>query len=516
MQLRPSLALLTDVAPNVLRGLAKEAGNGMWRKAFGRPIGPPPDREASRYKYAIRAPWPQPNPHAPGELAPSVLHLPQAELNEFTKVTMGRLVRQLRRRTLPAMAFAHRQRDVPAISDSEHVRFLTETIFSRAMTTDLGASDHLALGALAQGPGAVYKLDLTAAGLLEAIPGTFTAACIAYFARHRPEERCVPLGMVFPRAGEEPLLIRPEDGAAWEVAKHYAIMSSANLGLFGTHPLVHFPVDAINALTKSVLPTDHVLSRLLMPHMYIQLCLNFSVMFVDKSPLHNRQSEFFTGFTHDGKESPLKIARTVYSGIPGNSSYPAYTFPREIQPTHSDYSQFLEGYYRIIKSFVAEVLADVAVDDPHVQRWIVECAKFVRGFPGLDEMQERDRFVSTVAYIICNASVIHSADHYSFASIPMMKQSLRMRVPPPRSRTIPPLDRSTLTTVEDRFRIFLTNEMHIRPSTETRLGEVDYGFTQPHLQQANVQFREQLKAYDRNPGVTRHAPLDDIACSIQY
>jgi len=492
--------------------------NSTWRTLFGRPLTRAKDTSKRHYTYKIRAPWPQPNPHAPDKMAPVVLHLPEAELREFSRVVVARLARQLRSRLVPAMWFAHTNKEIGPISDSEHVRHLTETLFARSMTTSLDTTDRAALGALTSTPGVLYKLDLTAVDFLTPVPGTFTGGCLAYFVRPAPAERCAPLGIVFPEPGVAPLLIRPADGNAWELAKHFAISSASYLGLLGTHALLHFPTDSINAITKAVLPPDHTLSRLLMPHLYMQLSLDFSVQHIDKSPYHNNQSEFFTGLTYDGPTTPWRITRRVYSGIDGNPTYPAYVFPREVQKTHSDYGEFLDGYYRIIKAFVAEVLAEVRSDEPLVQRWADECARHVPGFPDAGEIQDRDVLSSSVAYVICNNSVIHSVDHYSWGTIPILDRSMRMRVPPPRSRDIPALDRSAFTTADDRFRLFLTDEMALTPTrfVETRLEEVDYAFPQPHLQAASSRFIEALTAYDRHPGTTRYTPLHDIAASIQY
>lgn len=518
--------LLRTTIPSTLRGLAKEFVNELWRTVFGRNLGPRPDESSRRYKYAIRAPWPQPNPHAPDELAPSVLHLPEAELRDFKKLVMGRLTRQLRTRVVPAMVFAEKNREAPAVSDSAHVRYLTETLFSRGMTTELDDYDRQALGTLPDDIGTVYKVDLSPATLIDPVDDFHVVGCISYFARRTPTERCVPLGIVFPEPGTltrrerqaPPLLIRPVDGEAWELAKHFPVSSAVYIGLNGTHPFIHFPSDAINALAKAILPTSHVLSQLLAPHLFIQLCLNFSVLFIDKSPQHNNLSEFFTGLAYDGKESPHRLMRAVYVGIDGNSSYPGYSFKRVLSPTHSDYSQFIDGYFRVIRNFVVEVLAGITIEDPHVRRWVDACAEYVRDFPTAEELQDHDRLLDTVAQIICNASVVHSVDHYSFGSIPILERSLRMRVPPPTSRSHPPLDRSAFTTVDDRFRLCLTNEMHFDPTpfALTRLEDVDYGFSEPGLHAANARFLASLRAYDQNPGVTRHIPLHDIASSIQY
>lgn len=526
MPIHPSLELLQTTVPATLRGLARESVNELWRTVFGRNYGQPPTEDARRYRYSIRAPWPQPSPHAPDELAPSVLHLPEAELADFKRLVMGRLTRQLRTRTLPAMKFAHENTTVPALSDSDHVRHMTETLFARQMNTQLDDYDRAALGELPADVGTVYKIDLSPATLIEPVEGFYVAGCITYFARRAPGERCVPLGIVFPEPGTlsakertaPPLLIRPCDGEAWELAKYFPISSAIYIGLNGTHPYIHFPSDSVNALAKAILPASHRLFRLLAPHLFIQLCLDFSVLYIDKSPQHNNLSEFFTGLAYDGKHSPHRLMRALYVGIDGNDSYPGYSFKRVLSPTHSDYGQFIDGYFRIIRHFISEVLADVSVDDPHVRRWVIACSEHVVDFPTVDELTDHDRFLDTVAQIICSASVVHSVDHYSFGTIPVLERGLRMRVPPPTSREHPPLDRSTFTTVDDRFRMCLTNEMHFDPTpfALTRLEDVDYGFDAPAHRDANARFLAALRAYDAAPGVTRHIPLHDIACSIQY
>lgn len=135
-----------------------------------------------------------------------------------------------------------------------------------------------------------------------------------------------------------------------------------------------------------------------------------------------------------------------------------------------------------------------------------------------DELREQPRLFDSIAQVICSASVVHSVDHHSFGTIPVLERGLRMRVPPRTSRSLPPLDRKTLTTVDDRFRLCLTIEMHFDPTpfALTRLEDVDYGFDAPALREANARFLAALRAYDADPGVKRHIPLHDIACSIQY
>lgn len=515
---RTSLMASGRVAARFLAGMTGEVLSQSWRSTFGRPhpFARRPDPETVRYKASIRAPWPQPNPHAPDELAATVLHLPAEELKEFRRVTIARLTRTLRESWPDALRFASAETETPAVSDDLLIRWMTESLFCRSMTTELDAADRSLLGPM-DGGGVLYKQDLRVIGKMKTVPGTYVSGPTLFTRRPDSSARCVPVGIAFPRDDASgPLLVRPEDGAAWELSKHHMVLAACYEGLFGSHPLVHFPVDAINALTKTILPREHLVSRLLMPHLYIQLCLNFSVWFIDKSPLHNEQSLLFTGLTNDGVDGALSIATSTYVGIEGHPGCPGYAWDPEPEVLHSDYGAFLAGYHRIILDFVTEVVAGINLRDPDLQRWWRACGTHVRGFPDEAALHETGELERVLAFLIHNAAIVHSVDHHSFGTLPLLPHMLRIRVPAPTSRSIPPLDRSRFTTLEDRFRMFFTHAMHIRPNTERRLLDVDYGFEAPHHQGAQRRFFERLRAYDADPGVTRHAPLDSLACSIQY
>ncbi len=505
------------LAASFLTWLAAETVRQSWKTAFGRPLRSARDMDAStrRYKYAIRAPWPQPNPHAPEQLAPSVLHLPSAELKDFLRVTTGRLTRTLRTDWVKALQFAAEHKQTTPVTDDMLVRWLTESLFCRTMTPDLEERDLAVLGELAEGEGTLYKQDLFVASLLRTLAGLHVSGPTIYTRRRTPSARCEAVGIAFPQREDASLLIRPGD-PAWEVAKHHAIVAACYAGLYGTHPVVHFPVDAINALSKTILPTDHVVFRLLSPHLYTQLCLNFSVMFIDKSPMHNDPKLPFTGFANAGAEGALPVMKAVYNGVPGRKTYPEYRWNTTPPRLHGDYGEFIAGYHRIIHRFVTSVLEGQDRSEDTLVRWWTSCGEHVRGFPSVGALSEPGQLEDVVAFIIWNAAIVHSVDHYSFGTLPHLNEWLRLRVPAPVSRDAPEPDRTTFTTADDRFRMFLTHRMHIRPNTARKLVDVDYGFERADHVQAQSAFIDALRAYDANPGVTRHAPLDDIATSIQY
>ena len=68
------------------------------------------------------------------------------------------------------------------------------------------------------------------------------------------------------------------DGEAWELAKHFMMEGASNVVTLMTHPLLHFPYDSINAITKTALPKNHILHKLLIQHCRFTLPLENAVL----------------------------------------------------------------------------------------------------------------------------------------------------------------------------------------------------------------------------------------------
>ena len=59
--------------------------------------------------------------------------------------------------------------------------------------------------------------------------------------------------------------MRPGD-KAWSLAKAYALQGVAHHALFVVHPTLHFPMNSVNAITKSAVPMIRPLFQALLPH----------------------------------------------------------------------------------------------------------------------------------------------------------------------------------------------------------------------------------------------------------
>src|SRR5262249_25748665 len=73
----------------------------------------------------------------------------------------------------------------------------------------------------------------------------------------------------------------------WNLAKIYALQGAAYHVLFVVHPALHMPLDAVNAITKTVIPQNHPLFQLLYPHLAYQLALDNAVLQGPNSVVNN-------------------------------------------------------------------------------------------------------------------------------------------------------------------------------------------------------------------------------------
>lgn len=463
------------------------------------------------YKFDIRAPWPQPSPWHPKRMAPTVLHVPPAEVREFLQTVVRRYVRTLSTEWPLALRHALAHERVEPVPDAEFCRLLGDTPFSRFLNPTLDAADTHAFADLLRRPRpghTFFKADFSVMEGLETHPGVHVAPSVTLFSRDAAG-RLEPLAI---RLRE--LLLTPGDGEAWELAKHFVLQGAAVTLLVVVHPTVHFPMDSINAVTRTALPRTHVLARLLEPHRYMQLPLNFAVLYIERSVAHNSQRELYAAMPVN-RDSNLELFARGYGGIEGNSSFPAYRFTFGPPSIPSGYGVFLRAYYDVILEFVSRVTRHIAPGDADVARWADALASFLPGFPGGADIFSGSNLAEAVSTFIHTVSVLHSADHYAYSREPLELAPLCLRVPPPTSKHMAPVDRTRLRWRRDAVHHWMARRMYFQAITLQRLVDVDYGFEDTALDAEAATFRERLHQLDREVP-HRYIPLEHIATSIQY
>jgi hypothetical protein len=474
----------------------------------------PAVRSTTRKGYNARYPWVQPSPIHFDGLAPTVLNVPDSEIQEFLDVVVSRYVSTLRTHWTKAALYAWRNRNLEPVDDFEFVRLLQNTALSRFLNPTLDQADRAVfvsqLNSAHSNESQFYKVDLSAIEEIELLPGMYAAPSITLFEKRKGQSALFPRAIYL-----NGIVFEPTDGDAWVIARYYVLQGSA-LGLvLGIHPDVHFPMDAINALTKSIIPPTHLVRQCLEPHCYMQLPLNYAVLYINRSVAYNDQREIYTPFpcTKDGF---FKVTRAFFKGIEGNSSYPPYRF--ELQPgkIHSEYGDFLSAYFELILDFTRKMTWGITSKDEVIFRWAEELSRVIPGFPNGQAIFDGDNLARAMAIFIWDVSVVHSADHYSYSMQSINQVPLRLRQPPPSSRSSSLDPNLPLIYWEDIFRHHMGREMYFKPSTVRRLVDVVYPFSQPQHLRLTRQFQLALRQLDAGLSTQRFAPLSEIACSIQY
>ena len=465
------------------------------------------------YLYGTRGPWPRPSPLALGDEMPSTaVLLPDQELERFRVTLVKRYNRQVRYGWIKPYLESLFFRGLEPLSDEDLLCTLTDTVHSRFLNPVLDPIDEEAFGPILREHSRadqIYKVDFSALALVEPLPEIYFASTVTLIQRDREGMHSL-LAIAI-----DGVVLRAGCGPAWELAKYFVLQGSAIHSIECFHPLVHFPYNAANALTKTLLPKNHVLFRLLLPHLDLQLPLDYGAMYHPKAVTRNNQEEIYTPFG-DKENSIFNLISAGYRGIEGNSSYPGYRFELGSGTIHSDYGIFLQQYYQTILRFVEQVVTQIPDSDPYVKRWAKVIGQYVPGFPDDQEILRLGILAQTVATMICNYSVTHTTDHHSYAGHSEKVVPLRLRVPPPKSENEPPVDPGDLLSKRDFFRYRMAHKMFFKPTILYRLGEVDYQFETPDLQQLNGEFHDQLRQTDRDMPVKRFARLDELATSIQF
>jgi hypothetical protein len=448
-----------------------------------------------------------------------VRELPPAEYLEFAAVIAPRLAGKLARRWIEPVARTVLHRWPLSLDDAEILALVFDTVFCRFLTFALDPADEAAfaepLAAAAAAPAAGrraeqawFKLDFSAIRGMRLLPGIYAAPVVALGVEERGARRLVAM-----RIGG--FLLRPEDQNAWARARYFLLQAAGLHATLVHHTPLHFQYDAIAAVTATVLPEEHLLRRLLRPHFRFSLALNQAALHSPLSILSNHPLLPFATFPFD-RASVHRFQAIGWSGIEGNSAYPAHRFSARPRPVHGELGRFLELYYAALHPFVERVVERIPPDDAAVRSWANALHEWLPGFPDATAIAAPGILADVATACVWGPSVVHSTEHFGLAHhIPLGAIPLRLREPPPFSRVAAPLRRERLATREDELRQRMAWEVLIRGGATTRLDELRYGFADPTLREANDELRASLRRLDANLPVRRFAPLSAMAQSIQ-
>ncbi len=477
------------------------------------------------YLFGKDGPWPKTNTLVP-ELPAMVRRVPKPHLEDFRVNVVSHYLKTLKsgrlKIILKMLAGDHK---LQPVSDGLFVEQLFYGTFSKLLTpvgvedvsefpTLLNADDLLDH----EGEPKYLKIDTLSMNRVDPLHGIYCAPSLTLFRR---EHGSSGTALAIKING---LVLTPQDKNAWDLAKYFVLQGALCVITLVTHPRVHFPMDAISAISLTALPKQHLLFKLIAPHTRIQLAINQAVSLLPYSVAHNNQFLPYTPYPGWGNIPIFEEGRgwtghmtDAFSGIAGNRCYPAYTYLLRPEKVWSDFDDFLRGYYDVVFDFVSAVLANIDRDDPALIYWSNAIAAWVTGFPDHQRIREGDTLARVVASFIWDVTVAHSADHGAMGHYQQNAIALRLRRPAPTRKDMPPINRRKLVTFGDTLRNRLCFEMYFGPPRGSgHLYNTWYNFEVPELDRLNKKFLADLQAYDEGLSCRRFIKLKDIARSINF
>ena len=444
-----------------------------------------PDLPPDQFLYKRLGPWPQPAPAYPMSRPPEVLTIPPVEATLWNETIGARYVETVLEYSAPAYLKGMADLVLPLPVDDDFLQIMTRTVYSRFLRQEV--------------PGSAYWVsDFTAMELITPLEGTYCAPVICRFLQANEHFACVSIAFLKTDKNKD-LLVRPGD-KAWNLAKAYALQGAAYHALFVVHPTLHFPMDSVNAITKSAVPMIHPLFQALLPHTAYTLPLDNAVLEGAWTVVNDKVHEtWFDPLTATGY-NVKQLFSVGYSGYKGLAAYPAFDYMAPWMDADILYGKCLREYFKPFLNFATKIASVIPKTDPYVKRWADYCSAQVRGFPDGTAIFEGSTLATVIAIYMWDVSVAHGADHHSFGNgIALKNKFLRLRRPPPADIDdgADVLRVKDVAWAEDMGRAELANYMVFSVVTMApNLIETDYAFTDPTLQAASAEFHASLKSVD--------------------
>lgn len=480
------------------------------------------------FLYNRKGPWPQPSPSHPLIEAPEVLNIPPEEQLQWNATIGLRYAGTLAGWPPAAAKYAiENQPSYTAPDDKSFNELLFETAYTRFLRPfeeeDINLfGEQLCVSEAAK----LWKYDFRAMELVEPIEGYYCAPTVLGISEdangiRKCEAICI-----------NDLIVRPYH-PAWTAAKIFALQGAAYHMLFVVHPALHFPMDSVNAITKTAVPMIHPLFQAIYPHTTYTLPLDNAVLESPNSVVNNNAQTWFDPLTGDAYNLKLLFG-AGYAGLPKYpNAYPKYDYMKPQKGFDSDYGRWLAAYFDVFESFASGIATHIFTNDPkdtYVERWVTYLHTYIHGFPSPKEVIGNAKMLARIlAIYMWDVSVSHSADHWSFGTQVSVKDKfLRIKIKPPSSLSDPAPKPGTIATVDDLYRASIAQQMFFLPfAIKPNLYETHYAFLDPGLFSSQVAFKENLVAVSKQPQYSKFQPLqpvDDsdaayqltIASTIQY
>lgn len=509
-------------------------------------------------------PWPQPAPENPVTQMAEVIHLPEEELKDWKKNVSSMYLWRVLLGWPRGLWYALWHDRYNEYDDPGFNKEITEGLYSKFMTPlDEGDLQRFRdkMPELEDDEALYCKADFSC---MEPVApncrdGMYAAPTITLIKKNCGDEtgqkhRVLAIYLYQVEKDEKTVseehIFTPADGEHWHLAKFFVLQGAVHRVNLTEHALLHFPFDCVNAISRTILPTDHLLFQLLIPHFRLSLGVNKAVLENPGSLINRDQHKFYSPFSAEGKYvRKLLPDGYVGRGKAKENAYPVYEYPFEPKIPDSQYGEYLQAYYDVFEGFVTKVIDKIDDDDKDGETWQfiglwADCIEeWMPQFPKGEEFIDfenskplpngRNLLVKVVTMIMWDLSVAHATDHIAINNKRPHGNPFRLRVKPPGNpgeSEVASDWHSKLVNRKDLLTFWFTDLLFYKPANVTLLQEVIYPFEisdkdprkkekEKQLKQYNQDFLKALRDCEENlkkQGVTLAAELKQISASLQY
>jgi hypothetical protein len=462
------------------------------------------------FLYDRRGPWPQPSANHPFGEVKAVLHVPFAETFNWWKKVGARYIKDLVFYSPVALAKSIHQGGLKELSDKQFTEYFYHSCYAKYLTAELSESVKTLFCNYINPKKNYHVVDFSAMELLVPINGLHCEKSITLFELHDGIAKPVAINL-------KDYVVAPTDGDLWMLGKFTAMQGASNHINVAEHPKLHFPMDAINAITKSAVPMEHILFQLLIPHFEITLKLNYQVLNNPTSLLENKWWMIYGPFPATSK-SMRDLMVVGYCGIKGNPSYNKYEFPLNgPKKVHSDFGLFHEKYYKAYYNLAKNILSEIPKNDKYVTEWANYIHLEMPSFPNGVEIWKNDNFAKAVGVLLWDLTLGHAVDHKTYSEMPAYWNPMRLRVASPQLKNPDfKFNLKSAVTIIDQTKWIMANRLFYQPWNINNLMDVDYSFKIPNLNEHVKKFKHQMRMIEKNLATRNYMPVDEIPVSIQY